>query len=265
MISPKISIVTASFNSEKTIADTLESVLNQVYKNIEYLIIDGGSTDKTIQIIKSFEDRFNGRLSWISEPDGGIYDAWNKALKLFTGDWISFVGSDDILLDNAISDYVSAMNTDSQLNFISSNVLLVKQNLEPIRLIGKPWSKKIRSYNCIAHVGCQHHKSLFAHTGTFNSDYRIVGDYDFLLRCEDIIRPHYMSITTAKVREAGISGRNILRVAKEVLKTKITNKSQPTFICYIRYMIMLLKYFIRKNVINRLSMFTVNVKNINGI
>lgn len=256
MILPKVTIITASFNSGKTIEDTINSILYQDYKNIEYLIIDGGSSDRTIEIIKKYEKLFCGRLRWISENDNGIYDAWNKGLKLSIGEWICFVGGDDILLKNAIVKYVDEINNNSGSNFISSNILQVRENLDPIRIIGSPWTKRMFHHNCIAHVGSLHHKSLFHQKGIFNAEYRIVGDYDFLLRCSDIIKPLYLPVVTAKVREAGISGNQIFRVAKETLKTKLGNNSRPPFFCYLDYVVMIIKYTIRENILNKLSKFT---------
>lgn len=250
MTLPKITIITASFNSEKTIIDTIVSVLNQSYENIEYLIIDGGSTDKTMAIVKSYESSFCGRLTFISETDDGIYDAWNKGLLLSTGDWISFVGSDDILAEDSISEYVKSINSNQSLNFISSKMILVKENLEPIRVSGLSWSKKMKTYNCIAHVGCLQHKSLFEQKGNFNIDYKIAGDYDFLLRCSDIIVPHYMPTVTVMVREGGVSGSNIFRVADEVLRLKLENKSRGALFCYSDYVLMVFKYYVRAKIIN---------------
>lgn len=250
MTLPKITIITASFNSEKTIIDTIESVLNQSYENIEFLIIDGGSTDKTMDIVKSYESLFCSRLIFISEKDKGIYDAWNKGLMLSTGDWISFVGSDDILLKDSISEYVKSINANLGLNFISSKIMLVKENLDPIRVSGQPWGEKMKTYICIAHVGCLQNKSLFEQKGNFNIDYKIAGDYDFLLRCSDIIIPYFLPLITVKVREGGISGTLIFRVADEVLKLKLVNKSRTTFLCYSDYIIMILKYYFRIKIIN---------------
>lgn len=251
---PKITIITASFNSEKTIADTIESVLKQKYTNIEYLIIDGGSSDSTIEIIKKYEDLFQGRLKYISEPDTGIYDAWNKGVKLSESTWISFLGSDDILFEDTIKEFVdSAMMEKTDLNFISSKNLLVTENLDPIRIIGKPWSDKMNSYNCIGHVGSLHHKSLFKEKGLFDTSYKIVGDYDFLLRCSDIIKPHYVDIVAAKVRDGGISGSQILKVAKETFKTKVNNKSQKAFKAYIDYAVMVIKFVVRTNILNKIK------------
>lgn len=249
---PKVSIITASFNSEKTISDTISSVLNQTYENIEYIIVDGNSADNTVSIIKKFEIFFNGRLKWISEKDKGVYDAWNKGLLLAAGDWISFVGSDDLLLEDAVENYVNTIRLNPKINFASSKIIEVKQDLTPIRVIGKPWSNKMRTYCCIAHVGSFHHRSLFNQKGNFNIIYRFSADYDLLLRCIEIIRPTYLNLVTAQMRQGGISNKYILPVAKEALRIKITNKSRNTFMCIMEYCIMILKYYLRK-ILNFLS------------
>jgi glycosyltransferase involved in cell wall biosynthesis len=96
MNDPLISIITVVYNNVNTLEQTILSVINQTYKNIEYIIIDGGSTDGTVDIIKKYEDKLT---YWVSEPDRGIYDAMNKGIYKATGEWIYFLGSDDILLD----------------------------------------------------------------------------------------------------------------------------------------------------------------------
>ena len=92
----KISIITATYNSAKTVKDTLESALRQSYNDFEYLIIDGASKDDTMTIVKEYEPRFEGRLRYISEPDKGLYDAMNKAIVHSTGDWIIILNSGDV-------------------------------------------------------------------------------------------------------------------------------------------------------------------------
>lgn len=99
----KISVITVSFNSEHTISDTIESVLNQTYNDIEYIIVDGSSSDNTMQIIKEYESKFEmsgKKLKWISEKDNGIYDAMNKGIKLSSGEVIGLLNSDDYYIDS---------------------------------------------------------------------------------------------------------------------------------------------------------------------
>ncbi|WP_154783671.1 MULTISPECIES: glycosyltransferase family 2 protein [unclassified Flavobacterium] len=250
---PKITVITASYNSEKTISDTIESVLNQKYPNIEYLIIDGNSSDNTISIIKQYENLFEGRLKYISEKDSGIYDAWNKGVKMAQGSWISFVGSDDIMFEDTFSDFIEFAKANENVNFISSKYLLVTENLKPIRVVGVPWSNSMNSYCCIAHVGSLHHKTLFDKKGIFDSNFKIAGDYDFLLRCRDIIRPGFVDMVSANVRDGGISGRQISRVARETVMAKKNNKSQGIFKIYTDYCIMIFKFVVRTNIINKLK------------
>jgi glycosyltransferase involved in cell wall biosynthesis len=242
---PKVSVITASYNSGYTIEDTIKSVFNQSYKNLEFIVIDGGSTDNTLSLLRKYENSFGGKLKWISENDKGIYDAWNKGLNLSSGDWISFIGSDDIILENSISKYIDAINNNPDINYISSQVLQVTYNLKPVRVTGKAWCDEMRSFCCISHVGSLHKKVLFNEKGLFNSDFRIAGDYDFLLRCTDIIKPYFIPVITAKTREGGISDRKIFRVAKEVLKAKNDNKIKSTYSSLIDFCIMILKYYPR--------------------
>ena len=110
---PKVSIITVCFNSAKTIRDTIESVINQTYKNIEYIIVDGGSTDGTIDIIKEYEPYI---AKWVSESDDGIYDAMNKGIMMSTGEIIGLVNSDDFLeleaIKNVVKTYLKNINGD---------------------------------------------------------------------------------------------------------------------------------------------------------
>ena len=111
---PLITIITVVFNNKRYLTKTIKSVLNQSYQNIEYIIIDGGSTDGTLKIIKKFDKKID---YWISEKDHGIYDAFNKGLKLATGDLIGFVNSDDILLKNACKYLVKNYENHSEADF----------------------------------------------------------------------------------------------------------------------------------------------------
>ena len=95
----RITVITVTYNSEATVAETMDSVLAQIYPDIEYIVVDGGSTDKTIDIIRQYEPRFQGRMRWISKPDQGIYDAMNKGIAMATGEVIGMLNSDDLFID----------------------------------------------------------------------------------------------------------------------------------------------------------------------
>ena len=122
----KISIITVCFNSSKTICDTIDSVLKQNYKNIEYILVDGNSKDNTVEIIKKYETIFrkNGMdYIWVSEVDNGIYDAINKGIKMATGDIIGILNSDDLFYDsNTITDVYEIFREDDDIDAIYGNM-----------------------------------------------------------------------------------------------------------------------------------------------
>ena len=246
MINPLVSIIIASYNSEITIIKTLDSIYNQTYQNFELIIIDGKSTDGTIDLIKSYESIFYNKIKWISEKDDGIYDAWNKGISISSGIWISFIGSDDYYERNALENYVKIINSNKNINFISSKCLLVDCNYKKVREYGLKWSDRMRSYCAIAHVGSFHKRDLFVKSPFFDLRYKITADYDFLLKNKDIIRPYFFPIITAVVLNTGISGRDIFFVAKERTTVKIRNKSKSIFLCYVDYFDIILKFYFRK-------------------
>ncbi|MGL5271459.1 MAG: glycosyltransferase family 2 protein, partial [Selenomonadaceae bacterium] len=124
MNNPKISIITVVFNTKDTILQTIYSVINQEYANIEYIIIDGGSKDGTIDIIKEYENRIS---YWISESDRGIYDAMNKGIEQATGDYIYFLGADDCLIDENIIAKAAGYLKDDPVDVLSGRVWVVNE------------------------------------------------------------------------------------------------------------------------------------------
>lgn len=114
---PKISIITITFNAEKILERTILSVLNQTYKNIEYIIVDGGSKDGTLDIIKKYQDK----IRWISEPDKGLYDAMNKGIKMATGEWINCMNADDIFASDDVLEKIFSKEYSSKTSFLYSD------------------------------------------------------------------------------------------------------------------------------------------------
>ena len=240
------SIITVSFNSEKTISRTIESILNQSINNIEYIIIDGNSRDKTVEIIKSFEPFFNKKkikYTWISESDYGIYDAFNKGLKLASGKWISFLGSDDYYLPNALNTY------NKHLSKLTEEVDLIHSivNVEDKKVISDvwSWSKFKRSMN-IAHVGAFHNKDYFIKYGFFNTNYKIAGDYELLLRAKDKLRTYCFQEVTAFMSDGGISNNQVQKVYEETTQIKIDIGSTSWFVAKFDYYLWLFKYKVKK-------------------
>jgi len=201
---PLVSIITAVFNDVEHITETIQSIINQKYDNIEYIIIDGGSTDGTGKIIEKFNDRID---YWVSEPDQGIYDAWNKGILQAKGEWISFLGSGDLFYNDSIQVYINAIRTEAiKPDFVSSRVRFVNNRRRVVRVWGESflWSA-FKKYMAIAHVGAFHHESLFKKYGLFNSTYRSSGDYEFFMRCGAHLKTVFVDKITADVIVGGIS------------------------------------------------------------
>jgi glycosyltransferase involved in cell wall biosynthesis len=177
---PLVSIITVCYNSEKYIRDTIESVLNQTYNNIEYVIVDGESTDNTLDIIKEYEPKFNGRMEWISEPDEGIYDAMNKGIDMANGEIIGIINSDDWYGLETVELVVE--------NFLKSNADLIYGNMYKINselnesffsegnLTGKLSKLKIN------HPTIFIKKYVYEEIGDFKSKYIVGADRDLILR-----------------------------------------------------------------------------------
>ena len=246
------SVITVSFNSEKTIKRTIESLLNQSFQNFEYIIIDGKSTDKTLEIIKSFEKEFKEKeihFTWISEKDKGIYDAFNKGVIKATGKWVSFLGSDDFYLANALENY------SKEILKLKQDVDLVYSNVEvkDRKVIRDVWSwNTFRKKMEIAHVGAFHNKEYFKKYGLFNETYKIAGDYELLLRANKNLKTHWFDKLTAVMEDGGISNDNIIEVYKETTQVKIDTKSQPKIISKIDFYFWIAKYKI-KTIINEIT------------
>lgn len=246
---PFFSIITASYNSDKTIQKTIESVLIQDFTDFEYIIIDGNSNDETLNIIKSFEELFakkNISFKYISEKDKGIYDAWNKGLDVAEGKWISFLGSDDTYIPGALKLYDQEINKNAKsINYISSKIELIEEKGTVLQVIGKPfvWKKIVRNMD-IAQVGSFHKRELFKSVGKFSTEYKIVGDLDFYIRCRNHIQPAYFNQVTAKMQNGGVSN-HIYTALKEALAVKQHHKQLPSYVNYYDFYLSLAKCYIK--------------------
>jgi len=241
---PLISIITVVYNGEKFLEETINSVINQTYDNVEYIIIDGGSTDGTVDIIKKYEDRID---YWVSERDKGIYDAMNKAVKLSIGDWISFLGADDFYLEDSIQNYVISLQKSTEfVDYISSNVELISSSKLKNKMIGSKWEwKKFKKYMNVAHVGSLHNIKFFKENGLFNTSYKIAADYEILLRKKNNLKSLYVKALTAKMRDGGVSNQQKSLTLKETRDAKISTANRSKIIAYYEYYFALFKIFLK--------------------
>mgnify|MGYP006101813183 CR=1 FL=1 len=205
----KISIITISFNAKATIEKTLQSVANQSYKNIEHIIVDGGSNDNTKDICNSYTHI----SKIISEPDKGIYDAFNKGLKLATGDVVGFLNADDTFYnENSIQDIVDAFKH-NRVDIVYGNLNYINEEGKIIRnwisraykkgLVKKAWIPAHPTFYC--------KKDVYDRYGGYNDSFKIGGDFELCLRFLEInnIPSYYLNKKLVKMLVGGISNSGI--------------------------------------------------------
>ncbi|MCX2432370.1 glycosyltransferase family 2 protein [Pedobacter sp. GR22-10] len=204
-INPLISIVTATYQAGPLIEKTIKSVEGQTYKNIEYIIIDGGSNDEIFEIV----DKYKDVVSYFkSEPDSGIYNAWNKGINRANGEWVCFLGAGDEYYHDGVENYVNYINknSDKNLEFLSSIVDVVDDDGNILFQKGSEWEwPKFSDFMNIAHVGSLHSKRLFEKYGIFDEKYKIVGDYELLLRPKNKLNAGFVNLHTVKMLQGGVS------------------------------------------------------------
>ena len=206
------SIITVCYNSEKTIERTIKSVLNQTEKDFEYIIVDGGSTDKTLDIIKCYENAFDGRLKYISERDNGIYDAMNKGIIKAEGKLVGIVNSDDYYESDALENIKREFLKLDE----ASQKHLVLYGFQRITKDGKELAREIYHHDnldnqMITHPTCFVSKDTYNDFGMFDTKYKSAADYDLMMRLyhksDTTFVPIYKVISNFE--KGGISGSGV--------------------------------------------------------
>lgn len=207
----KISIVTATYNSGKTVRDTFVSVLNQTYDNYELIVVDGGSKDDTLEIIRHYEPIFKGRMKWISEPDRGIYDAMNKGIAMATGDAVGFLNSDDFYSSCGILRMVASSMRNKNIDAVYGDVHYVHDNdlgkcvrYYSSRAFHRVW---MRFGFMPAHPSFYCRREVYEKYGTFDLSYKVAADFECLLRLIFLhrIRTMYLPLDFVTMRTGGAS------------------------------------------------------------
>jgi len=218
----KISIITVCYNSAQTIQKTFNSITNQTYTNIEYIVVDGGSTDDTISLIKKNEKNIS---KWISEPDKGLYDAMNKGIKLATGDLVGILNSDDSFLDTQVLKKVANFHSQNKVDASIGNIIQHNTKGEiKRRYSAENWSpEKLKIGFMPPHPAIFFNKILFDRFKSYRLDFKIGADYELITRffLRHKISWMYSEITTTAMLIGGVSSSGLdsyQLISKEIKK-----------------------------------------------
>ena len=244
MLYRKFTVITVCKNEGKTLEQTILSVKNQTYKNIEHIIIDGKSTDETVNII----EKYKKMLVVVSEKDKGIYDAMNKGLKLATGDFIIFINANDYFYDEKIIENINFLiDRNQDVEFIYGQGVFVELN-NPTKIVSIIENNAIKNVYDICDCGGFNHqaifysKSLFERYGVFSTKYKILSDNIFNFECvvKHRCKVLFTDLYISKRSTCGLSTSNLKLLKKETLQMK---KIYFPFYRFVSFFINLLKYF----------------------
>ncbi len=250
-----ITIIIAVYNNERGLEKSIQSVINQEEIEKELIVIDGGSLDGTVEVIKKYNDQIS---YWESRRDHGIYNAWNKALKKSNGDWVCFIGSDDYLWNNhVLKDVTEIIRRNSNFYFVYGKIASINKYGAVNSILGDSWTcRSIKMHRMPPVAGTFYRAEMFKHHGLFDESFRIAADYDLMLRVLRYHPPLFMpSIIVAGVKDGGVSAKmsSYLQLFIEDLRAR-RNNSICIFNAYLFfYYIKMLAQWIKRDIKNMLS------------
>ena len=215
----KISIVTVTYNSAVTLRDTMESVLAQTYKEIEYIVVDGASKDGTVNIIREYEPKFEGRMRWVSEKDRGLYDAMNKGFRMAIGDVIGIINSDDLLAEpQAIEKVMNVFMQNKHADAVYADLFYVAQH-DTSKIIRNWVSGKQRPFRYgwhPAHPTFYVKREIYQKYGLFDLDFKLAADFELMLRLIERyhIKAVYLQEPLVRMRLGGATSKNLKNIIK---------------------------------------------------
>lgn len=241
----KISIITATYNSAATVRDTIDSVLRQAYSDYEYIIKDGGSKDKTLEICKEYEPRFGGRMKIISAPDKGIYDAMNIGIEVAAGDVVGLLNSDDFYTSNDVLQVIADTFLKNDIDAVYGDIHFVKDGAldKQVRYYSSALFKRgyMRLGFMPAHPSFYCKKACYEKYGYFDTSFKIAADFENLLRLIFIgeiktkyIKKDFVTMRTGGASTAGFNSR--VTIMKEHLRAfKKNGVYSNAFLLSLRY------------------------------
>lgn len=240
-------MIIATYNSSKTIANCINSVIDQDFDDFEVIIKDNMSKDNTINIIKDFFRNKNFKnYKLLISKDSSVYDAWNIALKKSRGEYIMFLGSDDFLKKKALAEYYYYVKNNNNPMYVYCKAQKINTLHTVIYTIGHSFNFNLfKKHMCVVHTGSIHHKKIFEIYGLFNSNYKIAGDYDLLLRFYRYEKFHFLNKVLLNSLVGGISEYSI-KAQIEAMKAKINHKTNNIVFIYIDTLFIIFKLLIKK-------------------
>jgi glycosyltransferase involved in cell wall biosynthesis len=246
----KISIITVVLDNKSEVEYCINCVLNQSYKNVEYIIVDGGSTDGTVDIIRKYEKSIS---MWISEPDRGIYDAMNKGIEIASGDVIGFLNADDVYYNSdVLKNIASVMNNPNTDACYSDLVYVDKNNLNKVVRYWRSCEFQTGFFSkgrVPAHPTFFARKSIYGRYGTFDLSYKLAADFELMARFLERhkIRVKYIPMVSVKMRVGGATNKSLTNIVKQNLEIFRAFKKNNLKIFY--------PIFITNKLINRVHQF----------
>jgi glycosyltransferase involved in cell wall biosynthesis len=246
---PYISFIIATFNSGSSLISTLESILAQTYPRFEIIVIDGGSSDDTVNILKSYDDKI---AYWVSEKDNGIAHAFNKGIKVVKGDYVNFQGSGDTLTSSTVLSEIFR-NRDYTEDFVIARINRVSNTIEKEVLWVSKSNKPKFNYNTLVwrmslyHQALFTHKSYFQRYGEFDEQLKYSMDYEHVLRSfRDKPSIYTSNVIFSNWRKDGLGENNELKIYREYNSIKIGHRIKPRiFLFFVNYFI-LVKFCLKK-------------------
>jgi glycosyltransferase involved in cell wall biosynthesis len=243
---PFISVVTVSLNAAGFIGHNLQSVAAQTYPHREHIVIDGGSTDGTVDIIR----RYSPHLSyWHSRKDRGISHALNLGLAQARGGWVLFLNSDDFLLDSSVLEIMAGhLQNRSDADVVYGRRSIMTRETEP-RLLregrGRPWKwKEFRWRQTIPHPAAFINRSFFNRVGGFDEVFRIAMDYDFFLRDRQNLKARYVPLPITGMRDGGCCRQNIIRTLLEAGRAQRKNQTSHIPLVWLNSFYQIGRYYL---------------------
>lgn len=236
---PLISIITVCRNAADCLEQTIVSVLSQKYPNLEYIIIDGASTDGTVDIIRNYESRL---AYWQSQPDRGISHAFNLGLEQAKGDWILYLNADDFFIEaTVVEQMVPNMVQYNDADVVYGQVEIISSGKEArefpfSRVLGRPWSWRIfRLYNIIPHQAAFTNHHYFAKMGNFDENCCSSVDYEYFLRGGKDLKAVFVPLKISKMRLGGLSNRNLISSLREYKNAQLKNHALSFWPAWINF------------------------------